>query len=187
MSKSINKYSDSELLELLRGDKKQSEAAFTVLYNRYSSKVFSYCKCILFENEQSKDIFQETFIKFYKSASEGAYFSNVLGYLIKIARNLCLNYKRDKKVHLSIDEFDIFIDEVSIRDEKELFELVLMAIDLMDLKHKEVFVMNKIDGISYEEISEILDISLSAVRSRVKRSKMKIIEILEPYLKDYCN
>ena len=96
MEKSYTSYSDDELIVLLSKSGREAERAFTVLYNRYSSRIHAYCYRIIEDSTYAEDMFQETFIRFFQTAKSGRAISNVPGFMITIARNLCLNYKRDK-------------------------------------------------------------------------------------------
>ena len=93
MSNKFTKYSDKELVEIIRKDtsskKSSSEKAFGVIFNRYSTKIHTYCKCIINDSDQAEDIFQETFIRFYKSLGKNFEPINVAGFLYTTARNLC--------------------------------------------------------------------------------------------------
>ncbi len=183
------KHSDVELVEILKRSKQDnntrvSEDTFGELYRRYSAKILAYCRGLINDRSQSDDIFQEAFIKFYNSIDCNFSAANVGGYLFRIARNLSFNYLRDRKKTVSIEEFDFITDTVADYENKELFDLVMKGIDLLDEKYKEAFVLSKLDGLSAQEIAEICDITPEGAKTRIKRARVKLIEILEPYLKD---
>lgn len=184
MKNSYIKYSDIELVELLRSSKTKSERAFTVLYERYAAHVRAYCKNMIKNADAAEDIFQETFIRFYKSLNTDFKVINVPAYLIKIARNLALNYFRDKKQMLQVEEVHSIFDSDNNYEQKELLEIVMKALDLLDFKYKEAFVLRKIDGFSLQEIADALEISVEGAKTRVNRARIKLMEILQPYLKD---
>ncbi len=182
----IKNSTDKELVNLLRDRKKsRSDAAFTELYNRHESRVFSYCVYMLGDFDAAKDIFQETFVRFYKNIKMDYQNTNVIGYLLKIARNLCYNYKRDKKITIPVEFVELVENEKSGEiEDRELFGLIMDAVDMLDLKQKEAFIMRELDGLTYSQIAEITGISLTGVQSRVTRAKERIVRILEPYVKD---
>lgn len=184
MVRKLSKYTDEELLSLLKGSRKESEQAFTEIYDRYALKVNAYCRTIIGNKEQAEDIFQETFIRFYQNVRVEHPKSTIIGYLIKIARNLCLNYKRDKKQTVSIDTIDYSIPaDVSFED-KELNDLILFAIDLLDNETKEVITMRVFNDMSYNEIADTMNITPARARYLVFNGKQKIKQILDPYIKD---
>lgn len=188
MNNRYTSYSDNELVKLIRGDdKKSSDAAFIELYDRYAIKVNAYCRSILNNREQAEDVFQETFIRFYQNADSNHIGGSVVGYLIKIARNLCLNQKRDRKNNISIDELDLPVNDSNAYEEKELSELLMMSLELLDNEMKDVLVMRVFNDLPYEEIASIMNITEARARYIVFKAKGKIKDILTPYFKDVPN
>ncbi|MBI5324339.1 MAG: RNA polymerase sigma factor [Ignavibacteriae bacterium] len=188
MRQNFSTYTDEKLVFLLRSDsKEESEIAFTEVYNRYSSRVHAYCLRVLNDYEQAEDIFQEVFIRFFQKIKSNYPETNVSGYLIKIARNLCLNYKRDKVNTINIQENDIYFEPGKSFENSELLDLITTALELLDFDYKEAFVMREYDGLSYNEIAEVTNTTVTNAKSRVFRAKQKIKEILQPYLKDMAN
>jgi RNA polymerase sigma-70 factor (ECF subfamily) len=182
MGTNYKKYSDKELVGFL--GQKGEDRAFRELYDRYSPSVHAYCLRVLSNEEAAEDIFQETFIRFYQNVKQEAPKTNIPGFLITIARNLCLNYKRDKRQTVQIDNLDFLLTERQNYEEKELLELITRTLELLPEDYREAFVLREYSGLSYNQISDVLEISLSNAKSRVFRAKQKIKEILQPYLKD---
>ncbi len=176
--------SDSELVDLLRDKKRISEKAFEAIFDRYSYNVNAYVRTVIGDADDSADIFQETFIRFYNNVRNGAEITNLQSYLIKISRNLCLNYKRDKKNNVEVEDFHKIVNEENFYENQELLEIVMRALDLMDDKYKEAFVLKKIDGMKFEEVANVLDLTLEGAKTRVNRARVKLLEILDPYIKD---
>ncbi len=184
MGNTYNKYSDVELVDILRKDKQKANGAFGELYNRHSSMLHAYCYRIIGNEEAAEDIFQEAFIKFYQNVSNEMPNSNIPGFLVKIARNLCLNYKRDKRPTVPIEDLDFLLQENQNYEQKELLDLITRSLELIDDDFREAFVLREYSGLSYEEIAETCNISLSNAKSRVFRAKQKLKSILQPYLKE---
>lgn len=178
-------YTDEELVALLNEDKSKAEKAFQELYNRYSSMVHAYCMRVLNDQELAEDFFQETFIKFFQHVKSNHQSSNVPGFLITIARNLLLNYKRDKRTLVSLDGIDVRTEKNQNYENRELLELITYAMDLLDFEYREAFVLREYDGLPYNEIAEITGTTLTNAKSRVFRAKQKIKEILQPYLQEF--
>jgi RNA polymerase sigma-70 factor (ECF subfamily) len=184
MLKNYKKYSDEELVAKLSGKRKEAEKAFAAIYHRYSSHVYSYTKSIVRDHDDTEDIFQEVFSRFYKNVEAGSEITNLHSYLIKISRNLCLNYKRDQKPQVQIEDWHKTIDNDLNIEQKEMFDLVMRALDLIDDKYSEAFILKKIEGFKLKEIAEILNISLEGAKTRVNRARIKLLEILDPYIND---
>jgi len=181
----LTSYTDEELVALLSEEKGVSEKAFQELYNRYSSMVHAYCLRVLNDQEQSEDFFQETFIRFFQHVQANHKATNIPGFLITIARNMCLNYKRDKRITVSLDGYDIRAERNQNYENKELLELITYALDLLDFDYREAFVLREYDGLPYNDIAEITGTTLTNAKSRVFRAKQKIKDILQPYLQEF--
>ncbi len=176
--------SDSELYELLCSKRPGNDDAFKELYRRYSPRVYRYCIRILSQRELAEDAFQECFVRFYRGAMQGREVGNVLSYLIKIARNYCLDLKSSKHYGLA-DLSDLQLSVGAARyEKKELLELIRLAIDDLPDDYREAFVLRTYDGISYQEIAEILGITTGLVKTRIFRAKDRLRKILAPFIQD---
>ena len=195
LNKNFKKYRDYELMEFLKAGSTNGELAFKEIYNRYASTVHAYCMRVFNNPEQSEDVFQETFIRFYQSVTKEKNEDtielpknfNVPGFLITIARNYCLNLKRKEKKEVSVENYDFFEYEHEGYERKELLELIKTALDLLEFDYREAFVLREYSGLSYEEIAESTKTSTANAKARVFRAKLKIKEILKPYLLDLQN
>jgi RNA polymerase sigma-70 factor (ECF subfamily) len=184
MSSKFSKYDDIQLYSLLSRDKDEAESAFAELYARYSQRIYAYCLRVIGDSEDARDIFQDTFIKFFDSARGNELpLDNVPAYLLKIARNVCINFKRSKKTFLSLEDFRTLTNDVDY-EQRELLQILATSLELLEPEHKDAFVLRMYQGLSYNEISKITGDSVSAVKNRVWRAKEKIKEILTPYLED---
>jgi RNA polymerase sigma-70 factor, ECF subfamily len=170
-------------------EKPRAEQAFGELYRRHAGRVNAYCKRVLGGKEEASDVFQETFARFYQSAQTPTEreMTNVPAYLLTIARNLCLQHKRNTRTTFRFEDFD-FPDphHHSLRrlEETELLSLITTALELLDFDHREAFVLREYDGFSYQEIAELVNSNEATIRTRAHRAKLKLREILSPYLHD---
>lgn len=185
MLENLKKYNESELVKFISQCGAQREAAFKEIYSRFSSRVYLYCQKLTGDSTHADDIFQEVFLKFLNSAECGTQIENVMGYLLRIARNLCLNARRDtKEVPTDLNDLIIPVTERKLESE-ELEKMIESALELLPSEHKDAFVLQVYEGLSYKEIAELTDVPLTTVRNRVVRAKSKLREILLPYLEDY--
>lgn len=180
----MSKYTDLELTRMLSGNKRESESAFTEIYSRYSQKVYAYCLRVLGNAEDAKDVFQDVFLKFFSSAKAKGEISQIMYFIITIARNLCLNYRRDAKDIYHIEDYNIFSSQESTYEQKELMELVASSLNVLDITSREEFVLRIYHGYSYKEIAKITGNNEESIKTRVWRAKEKIKSILSPYLED---
>lgn len=188
MGKNYKDISDAELYYMLKGSKSESKKAFEELYRRHSSNVYTYCRKVLNNDPMAEDIFQETFTRFYENADKKRVMTNVSGYLIKIARNLCLNEKAKKyNDKVSLDDLQLPFYDISYGN-KQLNELLQTALDALPKKYREVIVLREYLDMSYKEIADAIGTTMPVVRIRIYRAKGKIRELLAPYfeeMKDY--
>jgi RNA polymerase sigma-70 factor (ECF subfamily) len=175
---------DAELFYRLSGGKEMAEAAFTELYSRYGGRVFAYCLRFLGHRDEAMDVYQETFIRFYESAQKAREMTNVPGYLLKIARNLCLNCKRNKKQTVEFEDYQSLVLPATT-EKTEFLQLITTALEMLPDEYREVFVLREYEGLSYAEIADIVDESLSNVKVRIFRAKRKIRDILAPYMAEF--
>lgn len=176
---------DAELFERICKRASDAEYAFNELYNRYSARIYAYCLKVLGNKDQARDVFQDTFIRFYKSASEERSMTNVAGFLLTIARNLCLNHKRDTRPTTALDGLELPAPAHGVSyEESELLNLISLALDLLDAEHREAFILREYDGLSYQEIGEIVGTNEATAKTRAFRAKQKLRQILMPYLQD---
>ncbi len=184
MKRRLGEYSDGDLYAMLRGDDR--EEAFRELYARFSPNVFAYCMRVLGSQDRAYDIYQETFMRFFQSAERHPQLDNVRAYVLTICRNLCLNEKK-RSAQTAALEFDDTLynpGEGREAERSEMMGLITMAMELLPHDMKEAFVLREYDGLSYNEISDMLQIKLETAKVRVFRARQKIKEILEPYLNE---
>ena len=185
MKKDFGKICDSDLITLLKSDKSESEPAFAELYSRYSQRVYAYCLRVTGHSDDAKDIFQESFVKFFNTAKDtkSKKIENVPAFVIVIARNIYLNYKRDKIVTYDIEDYNLSTNDV-VNEKNELQQVISSAIELLDFEYREAFILRQYQGLSYSEISEITGETIPTIKNRVWRAKEKLKTILQPYLQN---
>ncbi len=182
----ISIHSDAELVARIADSKKEPERAFAEIYDRYSKKVYAYIIKIVNNKEQAEDIFQETFVRFYQNIQYNYKGGSVIGFIITIARNLCLNYKRDKKINVPFEEAIVNFSSMPADDsDNEHKELVTAALELLDVEYREPLVLRVYEGMRYEEIAEITGTTVGNARLKVHRAKDKLRAILTPYLNEF--
>lgn len=178
---------DLELYAQLAGDDPRAQAALTQLYRRYSQRIYTYCRKILGDNLTAEDLLQETFVKLFDSGRQGRPIENFPAYLMTIARNLCLSHRsRNNKAFVPVEDFHLTSRDVPY-EHKELLQLIQTSLELLPEDYREVFVLREYNGLSYNEIADVIGESLDVVKVRIFRAKKKLRDILAPYLADLNN
>lgn len=178
---------DEDLFTLLRHKKRSiAEKAFQELYQRYATQVYNYCWTILRDKQDTEDAFQETFLKFYRSAQSERDMTNVPAFLFRIARNTCINIKKMRA--RAMDSFDeTFMHPTSEKkyEKNELLQLIDTAVKLLPDDLREIFLLREYYGYSYAEIATIVHISEEAARVRAFRARRQVQKILAPYINEF--
>lgn len=183
MQKDFSTYSDADLALIISEKGIHAEKAFMEVYKRYSTGINAYCTKILNDRITAEDIFQETFIKFYESVNPKVN-TNIAGFLVTIARNLCLNHKRNRKQKVDITEMEFLSYDVQNYENVQMLEFVNTAVDLLDEEYKEALILREYNNMEYDEIAQVLNITAINAKTRVCRAKKKVKELLKPYLKE---
>ncbi len=170
---------------MLNGNKQTATRAFEAIYSRYSTKVYTYCLKVLRNEDIAQDIFQETFVRFLENSDKLKSSSNISGYLITIARNLCLNEKSRKITNnlVQLEEHHLSINEDSY-EKKQINELLDSALDSLPVKYKEILVMKEFMDMTYSEIAETIGTTIATVRITIFRAKIKLKDIMIPVIND---
>ncbi len=175
-----HRLTDQDLVAALRGNAKGTERAFTELYARHAQRTYAFILRMTGDAKASEDLMQEVWLKFYDAARADVVVTNPVGFLLMIARNHCLNWKRDTKPMLSLEG----LEEMTARPEEdaaELTRLINLALELLDYEYREAFVLKYYQGYDYQEMSTMTGASVDALRNRVWRAKEKVKSALRPH------
>ncbi len=192
----VEKMDDHQLLAAtLTGD----EAAFRELVRRYQNQITNYVYRMLNDYDRAVDLAQETFVRVYTSAERYQATYSFSTYIYRIAHNLAISELRQRKrrrlipfptffsdkdseeIEVEIeDKRQVLADDSMIADERRL--AVQKAIASLPEKYRAALVLCDIEEKSYEEISEVLDLPVGTVKSRINRARNLLKEKLKEYL-----
>lgn len=178
--------------ELVKRVKNGDIDAFEEIIAKYEKRVFGLIYNVIKNENEIEDVAQEVFMKVYKNLDRFKGNSSLYTWIYRITTNLCLDYIKKKKEVIYIDEklqlddgeveFQIPSDEKlqdELYEEKELKEKLQKSITKLPEKQQMMIILRDIKGLSYEEISEILEIKLGTVKSQINRARLKLKELLE--------
>ena len=178
-------------LELVRRAKKGEHDAFNGIIEKYYRSVlnlvYRFYGC---EPHEAEDIAQEVFLRIFRSIGKFEGRSSFFTYLYKVTMNLCFKKRKSSKAVASLDELqdhgaglcDSRSSVESDYQKEELGKMVHEAISSLPEEQRAVVVLNRFQGLSYEEIAQVLNLSLPAVKSRLHRAKIALKEKLAPLL-----
>lgn len=150
--------------------------AFNAIFKRYSESLFHYSLGIVKNGEAAKDIVQEVFVWLWTNRDKIPARDSLNSYLIRAVKNAGINWKLHDKVEERYRQ-TIAADGTVGHDDSEQEELYARLQSLMDSlppKCREIFIMGCVDGMSYKEIAEKLDISVNTVKTQIKTAYKKI-------------
>jgi len=177
---------ENKLIGSLQGTHEESEKAFTEIYQYYAQPTYSFILRMTENVKVSEDLLQETFIKFYTATRQDLLVTNIRGYLLMIARNLSLNWRRDERPTVSIEDILPEIEgHQQTLEQDDLLNLINLALDLLELEYREAFILKYYQGYSYEEMSRITGDTIPTLKNRVWRAKEKIQNSLRPYILEF--
>jgi RNA polymerase sigma-70 factor (ECF subfamily) len=182
------------MLRVKRGDR----AAFAGLVEKYQQPVMNFVFRTLRDETEAEDLAQNVFLQVYKSRDRYERTAKFSTWLFTIARNLCLNELRRRSRHPaeSLEEKHSEHDDHPSRqyeDKKnilptdhvlhgELAQKIEEALAELPENQRTAILLCRQDELSYEEIAEVLDCSLSATKSLIHRGRETLKEKLKPYL-----
>jgi len=165
--------------------------AFDILVRRYKDQLLNFIYRFVGNRSDAEDIVQETFLRVYKNKHYYKEIAKFSTWVYTIAGNLAKTELRRRKRHkiFSVSNFvneerDYDIPDREHSPEKKVDSsiqenIIQKAIGKLPTKFKEVIILRDIQGFAYEEISQILNIPLGTVKSRVNRGRLKLQEDLK--------
>jgi RNA polymerase sigma-70 factor (ECF subfamily) len=141
------------------------------IYRMYGEYIYRYIYGMVRNKAEAEDLLQDTFIKVMKA--ESSEIENMKSWLITIARYTIYDHWRRERRRLKLRPF--------IREKKRDIDLKLdieREIEKLPPKLKEVIILREINQLNYKEISDILDVEIGTVKSRLSRARIKLGESL---------
>lgn len=162
--------------------------AFGLLVTRYQDRLFNTLVRIGASREDAADVVQEAFVQAYTKLASFQGASQFYTWLYRVAMNISISRRRRKRPTASLDAArEATGDEPADRAagpegtavSHERVAIVRTALAHLGEEQRRILVLREIDGASYEEIAEILELPIGTVRSRLFRARMQLREKLE--------
>jgi len=174
-----------------------SEAAFRALVQRYRTRIMNLVCRFINDRDRAEEISQEVFLRVFRNRERYRKSGKFSTWIFTIAVNLTKNEIRSRVRHrgtFSLDAMEeessgqgvTFPDAKPLPDEDlnatEIGEKVAEALRKIPARYREAVVLRDVEGLSYEEVGQILRIPGGTVRSRINRARLMLKERLKPYL-----
>jgi len=189
------KLSDHELVDATRGG---DESAFGEIMQRYRNPLTNYLYRFLNDYEEAVDLAQETFVRVYFALDRYHTQYAFSTYIYRIATNLAISEIRrrkrrkllsltglfqgedDSEVEFQPTDSRILADEELIDDERS--KMIGRAIAALPEKYRVPVILRDVEGKSYDEVAEIMELGLGTTKSRISRGRALLKEKLQNYL-----
>ena len=171
--------------------------AFDQLVSKYQRKLGRLLSRFIRDSAEIEDVTQEAFVKAYRALPSFRGDSAFYTWLYRIGINTAKNYlvaqgrRAPTSTQFDSEEAETFESADQLRDintpesllmSKQIGETVNSAIDALPEELRRAIVLREIDGLSYEEIAEMMDCPIGTVRSRIFRAREAVAEKLRPLL-----
>lgn len=178
--------SDYEIIQKCLAGKQEY---FEELVTRYKKLIYSVVYNMISDKEEVNDISQEVFIRIYRNLNRYNPEFKFSTWSVRIATNLCLDILRKKKVDsMPIEE----IEDISSGSDtpetrylnKERSEKIRRAIEGLPEKYRTPVILFHQNGLSYEEMTKILNEPMTIIKNRLYRARLMLREALQPERKE---
>jgi RNA polymerase sigma-70 factor (ECF subfamily) len=148
---------------------------FEQLYEDYQQDVFRFAFWLCGQTDEAKDITAETFMRLWTAKSD-LRAESVKGYLLTIARNIYLQGRRKHKNQVELDHnlVDPAPNTDDIAESQAELETIIAALQKLSEIDRTVLIMKAYEGLSYQEISQLLGLSIPSLKVKVHRARLKL-------------
>lgn len=175
--------------------KQEKERIFQEEFLPHADALYNFAYHLTYEDAKAQDLVQEAFLKAYRFTDSYQVGTNAKAWLFRILKNGFINQYRKKSRQPSQVDFDDFItfQEKDIKSDYHTLDLrdeifqgmlgdeVTIAINSLPIDFKTVILLCDLEGFTYEEIADMLEIPIGTVRSRLHRARKVLKEKLREY------
>ena len=157
---------------------------FELLFRNYYSELCSYANTWLKDTDAAEDVVQEVMFRIWVNRASLVITTSVKSYLYRAVRNSSMNVlkhvniREQYKEQRTVDQ----TEEIDTLEISELQQKIRHAIDLLPIERKKVFIMSRYEGLTYNQIADILGISVKTVENQMGKALKFLREELSDYL-----
>lgn len=169
--------------ELIKLSQNNDADAFCDLIGMYERKIYNIAFKFMRNEHDAQDAAQDSIVKIYTNIRKFSFQSTFSTWMYRVTANTCLDALRKKKANAQIEDYEnITVSDMGNPDadtiNRELGDTIKQAIQLLPEKYIPIIVLKDIEGLKYEEIADVLQISIGTVKSRISRAREKLRDIL---------
>ena len=179
-------------LTIIRRVQHGDTECFSLLVAEYEKKAFNVAMQMVGDREDAQDLAQEAFIKAYTSLNSFRGDSRFSSWLYRILANVCLDFKRRQARRpsrsLTMEDDDGDPVDLEIADESQSPQALLerkltrdavrRGLDTLPAEQRQILLLREIQGLSYEEIGDVMGLEPGTVKSRIFRARKKLCAFL---------
>jgi RNA polymerase sigma-70 factor, ECF subfamily len=174
---------DSELLSRI---KKGDEKAFEMLYKSFFTMLCMFSYRIVKKTDIAEEIVQDVFFHIWDKRNQFELTTSFKSYLYKAVHNNSLKHLRHQKIVLAYENSSAFSDSEKVTgqhylEESEVYQILHGVINELPDRTREIFQLNRFKGLKYQQIADVLEISVKTVEAHMS----SVLKILRKRLKDY--
>jgi RNA polymerase sigma-70 factor (ECF subfamily) len=180
---------DGDEAELIERSREGDSAAFGVLVERYQRRVVGVAQAVVHNQDDAIELAQETFVRAYENLSKFESRSSFSTWLYRIAANLAIDFWRREGRHVILrgEDADTEIaklptatgDSFKEVSRSELSARLKQALEELTPEHRAVILLREVEGMSYDEISDVLQCPRGTVMSRLHYARTHLRKILK--------
>jgi len=165
--------------------------AFAELVRKYQNRILTLATRMLDNRSEAEDVAQDIFIKVFQSLHDFRGASRFSTWLYRVTVNHCLNYirrrTRQQQTLVGAESAEWMQESPASNphkrlEQKERWVLVQAKLQVLSPEHRTIILLRDFEGLSYEEIADVLQLETGTVKSRLHRARMELKALLEPYL-----
>ena len=190
---------DETDINLVKRTRNGDRDAFRILVERYQRRVFGLCVGMVRNPDDAMDLVQETFVKVFKNLDSFEGQSSFYTWTYRIATNVCIDFLRKNNRYRTVDYDDAIehdddiedlgavlpsklgVNPASVYARKELLEQIEAALQQLSPAHRQAILLREVEGLSYQEMADVMQISIGTVMSRLFHARKN----MQRYLADY--
>lgn len=164
-----------------------TKAEYNKIFEESYSSLCNYAYAIVKDYDEAEDIVQGIFVNFWNNEKKDELVDKVKQYLVRSVKFKCIDYQRKAIVKRKYEKEALHTQEAIVQEpfsedeEVGMKDALMLAISELPEKTRDVFMLSKLDGLSYKEIAEHFDISPKTVENQMGRAFRHLREKLKHY------
>ena len=177
-----------ELAHILESCRTGDELAWEMLVRRFQSRIYGIARTYVGDADEARDLAQDIFVRIYRHLDGCRDADRFLPWMIRIARNACIDHLRRRKARppaqdIPAEEALRLVAPGETPDEdiirRERLRIIEIALQTLSEINREMILLKDMQGLTLEEIAELLGLPLGTVKSRTSRARLELARAVQ--------